>query len=96
MKTKSSKKTVETVRRLVAGAAVRAKVLEKKGSALIKKAEGAWDATKPRREKIAVSAKRAFGRAEKKAGELVRKTVQVKDDIATGVRQGIKDARKKA
>lgn len=95
MKTKSNKKVVDAVRKFVAGAAAGAKRLEKKGASLMKKVEGAWDSTQPRRDTITASVKRVADRAEKKASEFAKSATQVKDDIAMGMRQGIKDAKKK-
>lgn len=84
MKTKSNKKVVDAVRKFVVGAAVGVKKLEKKGATLVKKAESAWDSTKPRRDTITA-----------KASNFVKSARQVKDDIAKGVQQGIKEAKKK-
>lgn len=95
MKTKSNKKVVEAVRKLVAGAVTKAKMIEKKGVVIAKKAESVWNSTEPRREKITASVRRVASRAEKKANELARNAKQVKDDVVRGVRQGIKDAKKK-
>jgi len=95
MKSKSNKKVVDAVRNFITGAAVGVKRLEKKGATLVKKAESAWDSTKPRRDTIAASVKRVASRAEKKVSNFTKSARQVKDDIAKGVQQGIKEAKKK-
>ena len=84
MKSKSNKKVVDAVRNFITGAAVGVKKLEKKGATFVKKAESAWDSTKPRRDTISA-----------KVSDFAKSARQVKDDIAKGVRQGVKEAKKK-
>lgn len=84
MKTKSNKKVVDAVRKFVASAAAGAKKLEKKGATLVEKVGSAWDSTKPRRDTISA-----------KVSDFAKSARQVKDDIAKGVQQGIKEAKKK-
>jgi hypothetical protein len=84
MKTKSNKNIVEVVRRFVVGAAAETKAFKRAGVKMVKKTEGAWDTTKLRRDKISLA-----------ASALVKRISQLKDDVATGMKQGIKEAKKK-
>lgn len=77
---------VAAVRKLVASAVIKADAIEKK-------AAKAWEGTEPRREKMRATATKAFGTAEKKMNTAVVKTVQIKNDILAGFRQGMKDAK---
>lgn len=92
MKNKSSKKVIAAVSKLVAGTARTAYAAEKKGGELFARVAEKWDATKPERRRVANAVRNVIKKAEKNTDAAIAKTVQIKNDIATGVKQGIKKA----
>jgi len=96
MKKVVNKKVANTVKKLVVSASVKANRLEKEGKKILKKAEVKWNSTKPEREKIEIKAKKAVKLAEQKANKVIKKTAQMKNDIVTGFKQGMKEAQKKS
>jgi len=95
MKKTNNKKVVNAVKKFVVGATVKANTLEKEGVKMFKKAEKKWDSTKAERTKIEAKVKKVANSAEKKAGGIIKKTTKMAGDIATGFKQGIKEAKKK-
>lgn len=95
MKNKSNKKVVSAVKRFVARAAQEARMLKRGSEELAKNAGDRWDATKPRREKIGAAMERAVAQAERKAEGMFGKMGQIRDDVATGFKQGMREAHKK-
>ena len=83
MKKSTNKKIINTVKKFVIEASVEAKNLEKKSKKAIKNVEKKWESTKPERAKISNKAKKA-----------VKDTVQIKNDIVKGFKQGIKEVKK--
>ena len=83
MKKNTNKKIASTVKKFVVEASIEAKNLEKKSKKAIKDVEKKWESTKPERVKISNKAKKA-----------VKDTVQIKDAIVKGFKQGIKEVKK--
>ncbi len=95
MKNNTNKKVADSVKKLVVKAVVGFDKLEKKGAKIVKKAEGEWQSTKPKRDKINVQINKAVKKAENKTKKIVRKGVQIKNAISKGFKAGVKEGKMK-
>ena len=88
---KENKKMVKAIGKVVSEGKKDYAILKVKGKSIIKDMKKRWDASEPRRKVLEADAKKAIKKMIGKNGrKIVSKSIQLKKDIAKGVKQGLK------
>ena len=95
MEKNSNKKVVKAVKEFVIKTAAKTKALDEESKKILKNIERKWDSTSPERDRVDATVKQFIQKTEEQTNKIIQDVTQLKKDVSTGFKEGVKTINKK-